>query len=94
MPGITCKQMRCMGVHASGTTYIEFEDVKVPFSHLIGKENNGFKQIMYIFNHERWGFVAQANRLARVCYEESFKYAIKRRTFGKPLSEHPVCPME
>jgi len=90
MPGISCKQMRCMGVHASGTTYIEFEDVQVPVSHLIGEENNGFKQIMYNFNHERWGFVAQANRLSRVCYEEAFKYAIKRRTFGKPLSEHPV----
>mmetsp|Transcript_10344 Transcript_10344/g.10245 ORF Transcript_10344/g.10245 Transcript_10344/m.10245 type:complete len:160 (-) Transcript_10344:50-529(-) len=45
---------------------------------------------MYNFNHERWGFVAQAARLSRVLYEESFKYAQKRRTFGKTLMEHPV----
>ena len=32
----------------------------------------------------------QANRFARVCYEEAFKYAHRRRTFGKPLVEHPV----
>ena len=45
---------------------------------------------MYNFNHERWGFVVQANRFARVCYEEAFLYAHKRRTFGKKLIEHPV----
>lgn len=32
----------------------------------------------------------QASRFARVCLEEAFKYALKRRTFGKPLMEHPV----
>jgi len=36
---------------------------------LIGEENQGFKYIMHNFNHERWGFVVQANRFARVCYE-------------------------
>jgi alkylation response protein AidB-like acyl-CoA dehydrogenase len=46
--------------------------------------------VMHNFNHERWGFVVQANRFARVCYEEAFKYAHRRRTFGKKLIEHPV----
>ena len=46
--------------------------------------------MMHNFNHERWGFVVQANRFARVCYEEAFKYAHRRRTFGKKLIEHPV----
>tara|TARA_B100001559_G_C16469358_1_gene608191 strand:- start:1150 stop:1749 length:600 start_codon:yes stop_codon:yes gene_type:complete len=82
--------MDCMGVWASGTTFITFEDVKVPVENLIGKENEGFKYIMHNFNHERWGFVIQANRFARVCYEEAFKYAHRRRTFGKRLVEHPV----
>jgi alkylation response protein AidB-like acyl-CoA dehydrogenase len=43
MPGVTTKQMQCSGVWSSGTTYITFEDVKVPVTNLIGKENNGFK---------------------------------------------------
>jgi alkylation response protein AidB-like acyl-CoA dehydrogenase len=38
------------GVWASGTTYITFEDVKVPVENLIGEENQGFKYIMSNFN--------------------------------------------
>lgn len=52
--GVTTRQMQCQGVWASGTTYITFEDVKVPVENLIGKENQGFKYIMYNFNHERY----------------------------------------
>jgi len=89
-PGVTTKQMKCSGVWSSGTTYITFEDVKVPVENLIGEENKGFKYIMYNFNHERWGIAAQAIRFARVCVEESMKHAFKRKTFGKRLIEHPV----
>jgi len=90
MEGIETKQMKCMGVWPSGTTYITFDDVKCPVSNLIGKENKGFKYIMYNFNHERWCIVIQASRFARVCLEESWKYAHKRKTFGKRLIDHPV----
>lgn len=89
-PGVTTKQMNCMGVWASGTTYITFEDVKVPVENLVGKENKGFKYIMSNFNHERWGIIVQANRFARVCLEEAIKFARRRRTFGKPLIDQPV----
>ena len=90
MPGITCKQMDCSGVWASGTAFITFDNVRVPASNLIGVENDGFKYVMYNFNHERWGFIVQANRFARVCLEDAFKYAHRRKTFGKQLVEHPV----
>lgn len=46
------------------------------------------------FNHERIGIVIQSIRFARVCYEESVKYASKRRTFGKKLIQHPVIRMK
>jgi alkylation response protein AidB-like acyl-CoA dehydrogenase len=88
--GVKTQQMKCQGVWSSGTAYVTFENVKVPADHLIGKENQGFRCIMYNFNHERWGICVQANRYARVCFEEAYKWAIKRRTFGKPLIEHPV----
>jgi len=88
--GVKTHQMKCSGVWPSGTTYITFEDVKVPVENLIGKENQGFKYIMYNFNHERWGMATQAIRFARVCVEESMKHAFKRKTFGKRLIEHPV----
>jgi len=90
MPGVKTRQMDCTGVWASGTTYITFDDVKVPAKNLIGKEGHGFRYIMYNFNHERWMLIAQAVRFARVCLEESVKHAMRRKTFGKKLMEHPV----
>ena len=42
-PGVTTRHMPCQGVGSSGTTYITFEDVKVPVENLLGKENQGFK---------------------------------------------------
>ncbi|CAG8744022.1 10240_t:CDS:2, partial [Racocetra fulgida] len=69
-PGVKTRQMQCSGVWASGTAYVTFEDVKVPKSNIVGKEN--------------------ANRFARVCYEEAMKYAHKRKTFNKRLVDHPV----
>jgi len=90
MPGVTTRHMPCSGMWASGTAYVTLEDVKVPVENLIGEENKGFKCIMYNFNHERWGFVVQANRFARCCLEEAFTYAHKRQTFGKRLIDHPV----
>jgi len=94
MPGVSVRRMDCQGVWASGTTYINFEDVKVPVENLIGKENQGFKVIMTNFNHERLGIIIQANRFSRVCYEEALKYSLKRKTFGKKLIDHPVCRFE
>ncbi len=46
MPGVSTRQMACSGVWASGTSYVTFEDVRVPVENMIGKENKGFKAIM------------------------------------------------
>jgi len=94
MPGVSTRAMNCQGMWSSGTSFVTFEDVLVPVEHLIGKENEGFKCIMQNFNHERWGMATQAIRFARVCMEESLRYAHKRQTFGKPLIEHPVIRMK
>ncbi|KAF1810448.1 putative acyl-CoA dehydrogenase [Eremomyces bilateralis CBS 781.70] len=92
--GVSTRKMDCQGVWSSGTTYITFEDVKVPVENLIGKENQGFRVIMTNFNHERMGIIIQCVRFSRVCYEESMKYAHKRKTFGKKLIEHPVIRLK
>ncbi|GAB7358431.1 hypothetical protein MBLNU230_g2497t1 [Neophaeotheca triangularis] len=92
--GVSTRKMECQGVWSSGTTYVTFEDVKVPVENLIGKENQGFKVIMTNFNHERIGIIIQCLRFSRVCYEESIKYAHKRRTFGQKLIEHPVIRLK
>lgn len=90
MAGVETKQMQCSGMWSSGTTFITFSDVKVPVANLIGEENKGFMYIMNNFNHERWALCVQSNRFARVCLEESVKYAMRRKTFGKRLIDHPV----
>ena len=92
--GVSTRRMDCQGVWSSGTTYITFEDVKVPVENLLGKQNQGFRVIMTNFNHERIGIIIQCLRFSRVCFEESVKYANKRRTFGKKLMEHPVIRMK
>ncbi|RMJ24909.1 acyl-CoA dehydrogenase [Aspergillus sp. HF37] len=92
--GVSTRRMDCQGVWSSGTTYVTFEDVKVPVENLIGKENQGFKVIMSNFNHERIGIIIQCVRFARVCYEEAMKYSHKRKTFGKKLIDHPVIRMK
>ncbi|KAM0277083.1 hypothetical protein ACHAQH_006091 [Verticillium albo-atrum] len=93
-PGVTTRQMDCQGVWSSGTTYITFEDVKVPVENLLGKKDRGFRAIMTNFNHERIGIIIQCLRFSRVCYSESVAYASKRRTFGKKLIEHPVIRLK
>ncbi|EFY92504.1 hypothetical protein J3458_021718 [Metarhizium acridum] len=93
-PGVNTRRMDCQGVWSSGTTYITFEDVKVPVENLLGKKDKGFGVIMTNFNHERIGIIIQCLRFSRVCFEESVKYANKRRTFGKKLIEHPVIRMK
>ncbi|KAL9630208.1 MAG: hypothetical protein Q9164_006536 [Protoblastenia rupestris] len=92
--GVSTRKMDCQGVLSSGTTYVTFEDVKVPVENLLSKENQGFKVIMTNFNHERIGIIIQCLRFSRVCYSESMSYAHKRKTFNKRLIDHPVIRMK
>ncbi|KAJ5159646.1 Acyl-CoA dehydrogenase AFT10-1 [Penicillium canariense] len=85
LAGVTCRRMFNSGVHASGSTFIELDDVRVPADHLIGEENKGFPLIMSNFNPERLALACASLRLARVCAEDAFNYAIQRETFGSPL---------
>merc|ERR1719335_783176 len=90
MAGVSTSKMECMGVWTSGTTLITLSNVKVPKENIVGKLNEGFKQIMYNFNHERWMLAVQASRMARICVHESLRHARTRKTFGKHLIEHQV----
>jgi len=83
-------KMKCMGVWPSGTTFVEFEDVKVPKANVIGVVGEGFKQTMFNFNHERWLLCAQGSRMIQTCVSEALSFARGRKTFGKRLVEHQV----
>lgn len=89
-PGVETRRMKTQGWWISNTAYVTFENVRVPVKNLIGKENDGFKSIMYNFNHERFVLAASSNRYARCCLEDAWKYAQVRIAFGKSLIEQPV----
>jgi len=89
-PGVTLRKLQNSGVNASGSTFIEFDDVKVPVENLLGKENEGFKIVMSNFNHERLWLGITSLRLARVCCEDAYSHAVTRHTFGKPLLSNQV----
>lgn len=86
--GVTCSKMVNSGVNASGSTFIEFDDVEVPVANLLGPENKGFDIIMFNFNHERLWLACTSLRMARVCAEDAYAHALRRETFGKRLIEN------
>jgi alkylation response protein AidB-like acyl-CoA dehydrogenase len=86
-PGFSKRKIQIRNSDVSGTAYLDFDNCPVPVSNLIGKENEGFKLVMYNFNHERFYISTIINRLSRICLEESIKYASRRKAFGKPLNE-------
>ncbi|KAI1933192.1 hypothetical protein LOZ58_004487 [Ophidiomyces ophidiicola] len=88
--GVSRRRMYNSGVNASGSTFLEFDDVEVPIENLVGQENEAFKYIMSNFNPERLGMAAACIRLSRVCVEDAFNYAMSRETFGRPLIENQI----
>jgi len=88
--GLNTTRLKTQGWHLSSTTLVTFDEVKVPAENLLGREGDGFLAIMRNFNNERLALAIIANRQARVCLEETVRYAQVRKTFGKPLSAHQV----
>ncbi|KAK5161574.1 hypothetical protein LTR04_004166 [Oleoguttula sp. CCFEE 6159] len=75
---------------AAATAYIQFENVRVPASHLLGAEDKGFTVIMSNFNHERWMMCCAVMRQSRTVVEECLKWSNQRLVFGKRLVEQPA----
>jgi len=90
LPGVTVRKLEAQGWWSGNTTSVEFDDVKVPVENLIGKENQGFLMMASVMNGERIIAAQGAVRQARLCLEESIKFARDRKTFGKKLSDHQV----
>lgn len=77
-----------MGQHASDTASIFFEDCRIPASHLLGKEGEGYKIALSNLEGGRIGIAAQCIGMARAAYETALAYAQERTSFGKALIEH------
>lgn len=89
MPGFSFgKKEKKLGIRASATRELVFEDCKVPADMLLGKEGMGFMVAMKTFDQTRTGIAAQAVGLAQGALNEAIKYAHERTTFGKAIISH------
>lgn len=76
-----------MGIRASETSDVVFEDVFVPDDHMLGKEGDGFKLAMATLNRTRPGGSATAVGIMQHCINLCVKYAKERVVFGKPIAK-------
>lgn len=77
-----------MGVRASPTHAITYDDVRLPADHLLGDEGAGLRQTLRILDGGRISIGALSLGLARAALQEAERYALERTAFGKTLAEH------
>jgi alkylation response protein AidB-like acyl-CoA dehydrogenase len=80
------KKEKKMGIRASATYELVFENVRIPAENLLGQEGQGFKIAMTTLDYGRIGIAAQALGIAQGAYEQALKYAQEREQFGKPIA--------
>jgi alkylation response protein AidB-like acyl-CoA dehydrogenase len=87
-PGFSVgKKENKLGMRASDTATLVFEDVRIPGSHLIGEVGEGFKQALQVLDGGRIGIAALSVGIAQGALEASLRYAKERKQFGKPIAE-------
>lgn len=88
-PGLTIGRKEWnMGQRASDTRGVTFEEMVVPKENVLGTEGAGFKIAMGAFDQTRPPVAASAVGLAQRALDESLRYSMERKTFGKSIIEH------
>ena len=87
-PGLTRgKKEPKLGIRASATSELIFEDCRVPAENLLGKEGEGFKIAMTVLDAGRIGIATQALGIAEAAYEAAKQYASTREAFGQVIGQ-------
>lgn len=76
-----------MGIKASSTTEVIFENCKVPKENLLGEPGQGYKIALATLDHSRIGIAAQALGIAEGAFEQALEYSKQRIQFGRPISQ-------
>ncbi len=79
-----------MGMHASDTALLAFQDVRVPESAVLGQVGRGFYHIMWELQGERLIGAAGSVAGAQRCFERTLEYAKERTAFGRPIGNFQV----
>ncbi len=88
IPGLSVGKLENkMGIRASETTQLIYEDAELPDENLLGEEGQGFKIAMSLLDGGRIGISAQGVGIAQRAYEEAISYSLQREQFGGPISD-------
>ncbi len=80
------KKEKKLGIKASSTVTLNFDDMKVPVENMIGEEGKGYKIAIEILNEGRVGIGAQMLGLAEGAFDKGVRYAMERKQFGQPVA--------
>ncbi len=85
-PGVGSRKIHGkMGIRASDTAEVSFDQVRVPAENLVGEHGRGFHQLMHFFDVTRTMVAAEGVGLAQGALDLALKYTQERMVFGKPL---------
>jgi len=76
-----------LGIRASATSNVIFEDCRIPKDNLLGEPGMGFKIAMMTLDSGRIGIAAQALGIAKNAFDTAVEYSSKRQSFGQPISK-------
>jgi alkylation response protein AidB-like acyl-CoA dehydrogenase len=84
------KRLQKLGMHASDTALLAFQDVRVPDSAVLGEVGRGFYHIMWELQGERMIGAAGCVAGAQLAFEQTLQYAKEREAFGRPIANFQV----
>ncbi len=90
-PGVSTASVGTkMGIRIMDTAEVNFKDVRVPKSNLIGKENRGFYQVLEFFDESRILIAAQGLGTAQGAFDRALAYVKSREQFGKKIAQFQI----
>ena len=88
LPGVTReKRLEKLGMHASDTALLAFQDVRVPADAVLGEVGKGFYHIMWELQGERLIGAAASVASAQAVFDQTLEYANQRTAFGRPIAK-------
>src|SRR3954470_10273519 len=91
LPGVIREErLQKLGMHASDTALLAFQDVRVPHSAVLGEIGKGFYHIMWELQGERLIGAAGAVASAQAVFDKTLRYANERQAFGRPIGRFQV----
>lgn len=84
------KKENKLGLCASGTCMIHFDNVKVPEENILGKFGHGYKYAAGFLNEGRIGIAAQMVGIAQGCFDATIPYLLERKQFGQEIYNFQV----